>query len=41
MIFLGCDGVFEKLNDVEIRNIIFEDLLAEKKIDFPVRKILD
>ena len=27
LIFMGCDGVFEKLNDIQIRNIVFEDLI--------------
>lgn len=38
---MGCDGVFERLNDIEIRNIIFKDLIDDKPLISPVVKILD
>ena len=41
IIFLGCDGVFEKLNDYQIRNIIFEDLIENKPLVSPISKIFE
>lgn len=38
---MGCDGVFEKLNDLEIRDIIFENLIWKEPLTIPVCKILD
>jgi len=41
IIFMGCDGVFEKLSDIEIRNIIFDELISNQPLQVPVCKILD
>lgn len=41
VVFMGCDGVFERLNDIEIRNFVFESLLQGDKLEVGVRRVLD
>ncbi len=41
VLFMGCDGVFEKLNDIQLRDIVFESLIERENLLTPLKRILD